>query len=264
MAAVRRLFAIATLIALGVSQALYAEDDAATQTLMWPDGTRYVGGVVDGKRSGRGTIFWPDGTRFVGSFKDDLRDGPGSMILPDGRVFNGTFKDDALVGSTTEATEVPDQIERVAAMEPAAPVAEPQVALAATPKPSRETRGARRPTAGINNAVKDELTAAIDAWAGAWSAQDVGGYLSAYAADFAVPGKLTRRAWEGLRRSRLTRPRSIELKIAYEKFEMVDDSVAEVLFRQTYESNLYRDVTAKVLQLKREDGNWRILREGSR
>ncbi|MBS03816.1 MAG: hypothetical protein CMQ24_14065 [Gammaproteobacteria bacterium] len=41
---------------------------------MWPDGTRYVGEVLDGKRSGRGTIFWPDGTRFVGLFRNDLRD----------------------------------------------------------------------------------------------------------------------------------------------------------------------------------------------
>ncbi len=41
----------------------------ATKTLVWPDGTRYVGGVKEGKRKGRGTIFWQDGTRFVGQFE---------------------------------------------------------------------------------------------------------------------------------------------------------------------------------------------------
>ena len=62
------------LLVFGLCWTAAAEDDSATQTLMWPDGTRYVGEVLDGKRSGRGTIFWPDGTRFVGSFRNDLRD----------------------------------------------------------------------------------------------------------------------------------------------------------------------------------------------
>ena len=44
----------------------------------------------------------------------------------------------------------------------------------------------------------------------------------------------------------------------------LEADVAEVWFRQTYRSNLYNDVTAKVLQLKREEGQWRILSEGSR
>ena len=80
-----------------------AASEPATKTLMWPDGTRYVGGVVDGKRTGKGTIFWQDGTRFVGNFKNDGRNGPGTMILPDGTVYNGIFKNDELVSTTTAA-----------------------------------------------------------------------------------------------------------------------------------------------------------------
>ncbi|MFT4631775.1 MAG: hypothetical protein ACI8PP_002873 [Candidatus Pseudothioglobus sp.] len=75
-----------------------------TKTLVWPDGTRYVGAVSDGKRSGKGTIFWQDGTRFVGTFKDDLRNGPGTMILPDGTVYTGYFTDDLLVDNPATAT----------------------------------------------------------------------------------------------------------------------------------------------------------------
>ncbi|MDE0759150.1 MAG: hypothetical protein OSB45_13405 [Pseudomonadales bacterium] len=43
------------------------------QTLSWPDGTRYVGGIKDGRRLGRGTIYWQDGTRYIGEFRADLR-----------------------------------------------------------------------------------------------------------------------------------------------------------------------------------------------
>ena len=85
---------------------LLAEDapatDLVTKTLVWPDGTRYVGGVLEGKRTGKGTIFWQDGTRFVGQFENDMRNGPGTMILPDGTVYTGFFKNDELID--TEST----------------------------------------------------------------------------------------------------------------------------------------------------------------
>ena len=74
-----------------------------TRTLVWSDGTRYVGGVIDGKRSGKGTIFWQDGTRFVGDFDNDKRNGPGTMIMPDGTIYSGIFKNDQLVEATETA-----------------------------------------------------------------------------------------------------------------------------------------------------------------
>ena len=95
------LVILSALPAFGVT----SEADSAgpiPRTLVWPDGTRYVGGVLDGKRSGKGTIFWQDGTRFVGQFKNDLRYGAGTMILPDGTVYTGFFENDELV--ETEVT----------------------------------------------------------------------------------------------------------------------------------------------------------------
>ena len=61
--------------------ALAIESESNIKTLLWPDGTRYVGGIVNGKRSGRGTIFWQEGSRFIGYFENDMRNGPGTMIL---------------------------------------------------------------------------------------------------------------------------------------------------------------------------------------
>ena len=98
-------------------------EDPVTKTLVWPDGTRYVGGVVEGKRSGKGTIFWQDGTRFVGQFENDMRNGPGTMILPDGTVYTGFFRDDELVdtestiAASTAARSV--ELEDVAALDEA-------------------------------------------------------------------------------------------------------------------------------------------------
>ena len=48
--------------------ALAIESESNVKTLLWPDGTRYVGGIVNGKRTGRGTIFWQEGSRFIGYF----------------------------------------------------------------------------------------------------------------------------------------------------------------------------------------------------
>jgi len=88
-------------------------EEPVTKTLVWPDGTRYVGGVLDGKRSGKGTIFWQDGTRFVGQFENDMRNGPGTMILPDGTVYTGFFKNDELVDTeaTIAASNASDSVE---------------------------------------------------------------------------------------------------------------------------------------------------------
>ena len=88
--------------------------EAEIKTLIWPDGTRYVGGFENGKRSGRGTIFWQEGSRFIGYFENDKRNGPGTMILPDGTVYRGYFKDDKLVYTETSIpTSDPNEIEDI-------------------------------------------------------------------------------------------------------------------------------------------------------
>jgi len=75
------------------------------RTLVWPDGTRYVGMVFDGKRDGKGTITWQDGTQFVGHFKDDLKNGPGTLILADGSVYSGYFENDILINQQLAPTQ---------------------------------------------------------------------------------------------------------------------------------------------------------------
>ena len=241
-----------------------------TKTLVWPDGTRYVGGVKDGKRSGKGTIFWQDGTRFVGTFVDDLRHGPGTMILPDGTVYNGYFEQDALVQNAGESRSEPtapvaeisaDDITQdtsitVAAVEPepASDQAEPVEVSKPEPEPELPV---------LTVEMRQAVQASIDAWAAAWSNQDVEGYLAAYADSFEVPGRQSRRQWEGLRRSRLTQPSRINVTLTYDTFEVVATDRIQVDFNQIYDSNLFSDRTNKRLVMVLEDSVWKILSERS-
>jgi hypothetical protein len=266
------------------AEATTSDNDAlVTKTLLWPDGTRYVGGVRDGKRTGKGTIFWQDGTRFVGTFVDDQRNGPGTMILPDGTVYNGYFENDTLV----------ERSESVAQSEPSAPIAEISAAdvpsmpaktvatIEATnnqvvtndepsvAEPAQAVQPSEVPAEAIVEAIltpemRREVQAAVDLWAAAWSDQNVEQYLGAYSTDFEVPGRQSRRQWEGLRRSRLTRPSRIEVNLVYETFELIANNRIAVDFNQLYDSNLYSDKTNKRLILKKEEELWRIVSEQSR
>ncbi|PCJ40594.1 MAG: hypothetical protein COA71_10130 [SAR86 cluster bacterium] len=86
-------------IAQGVAQdsAISESNEIEIKTLEWPDGTRYEGGVLNGKKEGQGVIYWADGSRFEGAFSNDLRNGPGAMTLPDGTVFTGIFSNNQIV-----------------------------------------------------------------------------------------------------------------------------------------------------------------------
>ena len=144
-------------------QAARPVEDNKTQTLVWPDGTRYVGEVRGGVRWGEGTIFWEDGTRFHGHYVAGRRQGTGTMILPDGTLYTGYFENDQLVNTP------PD--------DKAAPI----ITLDKSP-----------PVQGIvqiTDHVKSELVETLSAWADSWSAQNVEAYLSFYSKDFQIPSR---------------------------------------------------------------------------
>ena len=98
---------VSLIIALSVNLEVQSEEPS-TQSLAWPDGTRYVGGIQDQMRQGQGTIYWQDGTRFIGGFKDNLRHGPGMMILPDGTTYEGNFDRGQLIKLDPEVAPIPN------------------------------------------------------------------------------------------------------------------------------------------------------------
>ena len=129
----------------------------------------------------------------------------------------------------------------VAAAEPAKPVAE---------KPAAPKTG---------NA---EIIETVHAWAKAWSAKDVDGYLAFYGKDFKTPGGEARADWEKARRQRISAPKSISVTVDAPKVSISADGRASITFRQGYRSDVLKTATAtKTLVLAKSDGRWLIQQE---
>ncbi len=145
--------------------------------------------------------------------------------------------------------------------EPAAPKAEMKPAASTEAKPPAANPAPAKPApdspASAESAIKD----AVARWAKAWSAKDVNAYLAAYASDFTSPG-MTRSAWEAQRRTRLTQPKQIEVKISNLKIDVKGDT-ASATFRQAYRSDRHRSTATKTLELALQNDQWRIVKETS-
>ena len=228
-----RLVFFFLIFSLGFKQAVQA-DEPSTQTLAWPDGTRYVGGLQDQMRQGQGTIYWQDGTRFVGTFKDNLRHGPGMMILPDGTTYEGDFDLGLLIKPETES--------------------------APTLNPDTEPLT----LAALNNDTISAITNTLDLWAAAWMAQNPDQYLSLYSDNFELAEGQSRNLWEMNRRERILIPSYIQLDLSYESFTPITPNKVDVKLRQSYRSDRYREISNKVLTLQSEPKGWRIIGERQR
>lgn len=101
----------------------------------------------------------------------------------------------------------------------------------------------------------------LNKWANAWSAQDVDAYLNCYGQQFQPEGGLSREAWAKQRQLRLTAPKSIQVVVADIKVISEEGSRAEIMFRQNYQANNYRDQVMKVMGLGLERGELVILSE---
>ena len=106
------------------------------------------------------------------------------------------------------------------------------------------------------------VTAAIDAWAAAWSRRDVDAYLDAYAPDF-KPEKGKRAEWVKQRRERISGPKSIKVTVGTPQVMSSGVDRATARFTQIYESDTHSDTTEKKLEFRNVDGKWLITRETS-
>lgn len=129
------------------------------------------------------------------------------------------------------------------------PKAQPKVA---------ETKPAPAPAAGGDDKAK--VIAAIEGWAKAWSAQDVKGYLAAYAPEFEVPGGEARGAWEKGRTERIQKPKSIEVKVNVTSVK-VNGNEATAVVHQSYKSDTLKNTTTKTLTLVKSGDRWLIKQE---
>ena len=159
-----------------------------------------------------------------------------------------------LVGGAASAKPV-----AVAAATPQKEPAKQPVVVASAPPAAPAKPAPGKPGAKPGNAAVIE---AVNAWAKAWSAKDVDGYLAFYAKDFKTPGGQARADLEKARRQRIGAPKSIAVTVEAPKVSLSADGQAQVTFRQGYRSDLIKgSTTTKTLVLARIDGRWLIQQE---
>lgn len=67
-------------------------------TIMYLDGSCYVGEVKNGKRHGQGNLAYRDGFLYEGQWKADVKHGLGTFTYPDGGTYEGQWEYDARHG----------------------------------------------------------------------------------------------------------------------------------------------------------------------
>lgn len=137
----------------------------------------------------------------------------------------------------------------------AAPVAAPAAPVVAA---------AAAPAAAVDAPTMAAVGAVVQSWAASWSAQDVPTYLMTYGSNFRAEGGLTREAWEAQRRDRIARPQRIDVRVVNPVFTAAADGAVRVTFTQQYQSDNFSDSVTKILELKQDGDNWKIVREYTR
>nr|WP_217345367.1 tetratricopeptide repeat protein [Noviherbaspirillum sp. L7-7A]MBV0879632.1 tetratricopeptide repeat protein [Noviherbaspirillum sp. L7-7A] len=135
---------------------------------------------------------------------------------------------------------------------------------AAVARPAQDKGAAQKSTteqtAPASNSEQAAVLDAIKAWANAWSARDVNGYLAAYSSDFVTPRGMSHGKWAAERTERITSKQHITVKVEAAKVTLNGDR-ATVQFTQHFSSDKLRSTDQKTLMLIRRDGAWRIREE---
>ena len=170
--------------------------------------------------------------------------------------------------------------QKPAAAAPAAAVAvvkPPVVAQAATPaapavvtppaaaKPVPATPAVAAPAvaaAAAGGAAEKDVEAVVRAWASAWAAKDMNGYLGSYGKEFATPGGQGRKTWEDERRARIVGKSSISVKLENLSVSVKGDK-ATAKFKQGYSADSLNVSSRKTLDLAKAGDRWVIVKEST-
>jgi tetratricopeptide (TPR) repeat protein len=143
-----------------------------------------------------------------------------------------------------------------------APAATPPVASAKPAPAPPDVKQASKPAKVVNEAEieRTEVLNAVHAWAKAWSARDVKGYLNFYASDFQTPNGEPHKAWAAEREARIAGKGRISVSIESPNVT-IEGNTATVKFRQNYVSDRLKADSRKTLVLVRQGGKWHIKQE---
>jgi outer membrane lipoprotein-sorting protein len=108
-----------------------------------------------------------------------------------------------------------------------------------------------------------ELIAFANSWVSAWSAKDIGVYLSKYAEDFKTPNGDALALWQASRKQKILSQGKILVEIEDIKVSIKNENLARIQFKQKYTSDKLTEDSNKSLLVKKIDGKWLIQEETS-
>ncbi|WOB06166.1 tetratricopeptide repeat protein [Piscinibacter gummiphilus] len=144
-----------------------------------------------------------------------------------------------------------------------APAPAPATVAKAAPTPPAARPAPAAPPAPVAPAsgnAEQEVQAAVQAWASAWSRKDVEAYIGAYTPSFT--GGKSRKTWEAERRARIEGKRSISVALSAVETRVQGDK-AVVQFRQQYNADTLKVSSRKTLELVKVSGRWLIQKEST-
>lgn len=113
---------------------------------------------------------------------------------------------------------------------------------------------------GMDETTRQQLQDAVQAWAQAWSSQNMNDYFAAYTPDYTPSKSITREAWQSERRDRIAGRQFVRVKVSNFSFEDTGKKVI-ARFNQVYESDNIQSKHRKRLELVLLEGSWKIARE---
>lgn len=169
-----------------------------------------------------------------------------------------------LIGNTTGGVNPKTAVNNPA---PIATIPNTPTIAAAPPSRAAEPKTTTAPATAVAkqpavNNEKEVVLDVVEAWAKAWSSQNVAKYLGYYAKDFQTPNKQSRTAWAEDRRSRIEGKGKIGVRIDDANIS-IDGNSATVKFKQFYTSDRLSSTSRKTLVLTKQDGKWLIKQERS-
>ena len=81
------LFTSISLFSLGIGESINANDNFNIRNI----GSEYVGDIINGKRTGKGTLTYINGDKYVGDFVDGEFHGKGTVFLKNGKKIKGKW-----------------------------------------------------------------------------------------------------------------------------------------------------------------------------
>lgn len=168
----------------------------------------------------------------------------------------------ATIKPMAPALPTPSQANVTKPVSPSLPTTSKPVASASTPvvKPQEQVK----PTEPTKQQAIDTkpIEQAVAAWASAWSAKDLTGYMASYTPEFVPVSGGTHKAWEEERKVKILGKSRISVKISALAVSL-DANGAVARFRQDYSADALQTSTRKTLHLVKRGNRWLISKEVS-